>query len=89
MAKDIEKSLHEKLKENSNNNTFQSSNIKQYVAEELKSGNENVIAESYSGYSKSTLTELSYNNKYTSKASPAQRHHEKERKKQKDTIGKE
>lgn len=89
MAKDIAKSLHKKLKENSNNNIVQSSNLKQYVVEELKSRNENVIAESYSGYSKSTITELSDNNKYDSKASPTQRSHEKEHIKLKDTFGKE
>jgi len=89
MAKDIAKSIHTKLKENnnnSNNNTIRSSQIKEFVIEELKSRNENVIAESYSGYSKNTITELSGSNKYDSKASPTQRSHQKEYVKQKDSL---
>ena len=74
MAKDIAKSIQKKIKENnSNNNTIRSSQIKEFVTEELKSRNENVIAESFSGYSKNTITELSANHKYDSKAGPTQR----------------
>src|SRR6476659_10653119 len=76
MAKDIAKSIHTKLKENnnnSNNNTIRSSQIKEFVTEELKSRNENVIAESFSCYSKNNITELSANYKYDSKAGPTQR----------------
>ena len=89
MAKDIAKSIHTELKENNNNsdnNTIRSSQIKEFVIEELKSRNEKVIAESYSGYSKNTITELSGNNKYDSKAGPTQRSHSKEYIKQKDST---
>ena len=72
MAKDIAKSIQKKIKEN-NNNTIHSSQIKEFVTEELKSRNENVIAESFSGYSKNNITELSANHKYDSKAGPTQR----------------
>ncbi len=63
---------------------MRSNDIKEYIVEEWKSKNENVIADSYSGYSKNIITELSANNKYDSKASPTQRSHEKEHVKQKD-----
>ena len=87
MAKDIAKSIYKKIKENnSNNNTIRSIQIKEFVIEELKARNENVIAESYSGYSKNTITELSANNKYDSKAGPTQRSHSKEYVKQKDST---
>ena len=91
MAKDIAKSIQKKIKENnnSNNNTIHSSQIKEFVTEELKSRNENVIAESFSGYSKNTITELSANHKYDSKAGPTQRSHQKEYVKQKDSTNQE
>jgi transcriptional repressor NrdR len=90
MAKDIAKSIQKKIKENnSNNNTIRSSQIKEFVTEELKSRNENVIAESFSGYSKNTITELSANHKYDSKAGPTQRSHQKEYVKQKDSTNQE
>ncbi len=90
MAKDIAKSIQKKIKENnSNNNTIRSSQIKEFVTEELKSRNENVIAESFSGYSKNTITELSANHKYDSKAGPTQRSHQKEFVKQKDSTNQE
>jgi transcriptional repressor NrdR len=90
MAKDIAKSIQKKIKENnSNNNTIRSSQIKEFVTEELKSRNENVIAESFSGYSKNTITELSSNHKYDSKAGPTQRSHQKEYVKQKDSTNQE
>jgi hypothetical protein len=90
MAKDIAKSIYKKIKENnSNNNTISSNQIKEFVIEELKSRNENVIAESFSGYSKNTITELSANHKYDSKASPTQRSHQKEHVKQKDSTNQE
>lgn len=86
MAKDIAESIHNRLKENTNNNTIRSSKIKELVTEELKARNENVIAESFSGYSKNTITELSGNHKYDSKADPTQRSNQKEHVKQKDIV---
>ncbi|MBA3977393.1 MAG: hypothetical protein H0X50_04250 [Nitrosopumilus sp.] len=77
MAKDIAKSIHKKLGENTKNNSIRSIDIKDYVVEELKSRNENVIAESYSGYSKNTLADLSGDNKFDSKVSPTQRTHQR------------
>ncbi|HEY6537209.1 MAG TPA: ATP cone domain-containing protein [Candidatus Nitrosocosmicus sp.] len=80
MAKDIAESIYKKIKENNdnNNNNILSSQIKEFVIEDLKSRNENVITESYSGYSKNTITELSANHKYDSKASPAHISHKKD-----------
>jgi transcriptional repressor NrdR len=89
MAKDIAKSIHNKLKENTNNSTIKSSEIKELVTEELKARNENVIAESFSGYSKNTIAELSGNHKFDSKAGPTQRSHQKEHVKQKDSTNQE
>jgi transcriptional repressor NrdR len=90
MAKDIAKSIHKKIKEkNANNTTILSSEIKEFVIEELKSRNEGTIAESFSGYSKNTITELSGNHKYDSKAGPTQRSHQKEHAKQKDSTNQE
>lgn len=86
MAKDIAESIYNRLKENTNNNTIRSSKIKELVTEELKARNENVIAESFSGYSKNTITELSGNHKYDSKADPTQRSNQKEHVKQKDIV---
>jgi len=77
MAKDIAESINKKIKEN-NNNTILSSQIKKFVIEELKSRNENVITESYSGYSKSTITDLSANHTYNSKASSDHRSNKKD-----------
>jgi hypothetical protein len=48
-----------------------------------------VNADSYSGYSKCTKAGFSDNNKYRSKESHSQRSPDRERIKQKDTIGKE
>ena len=79
MAKDIAKSIHKKLMEKSDNKAIRSMDIKDYVVEELKSRNEGTIAESFFGYSKNTITELSgSNNKYNSKAGPTQRSHQKD-----------
>jgi hypothetical protein len=89
MAKDIAKSIHKKLEEKPENTTIRSIDIKDYVVEELKSRNESVIAESYSGYSKNTLTDLSGDNKFDSKVSPTQRTHQKEYVKQKDATNEE
>lgn len=89
MAKDIAKSIHNKLKENTNNSTIRSSQIKELVTEERKARNENVIAESFSGYSKNTITELSGNHKFNSKAGTTQRSHQKEHVKQKDSTNQE
>ncbi len=89
MAKDIAKSIHKKLEEETKNNTVRSIDIRDYVVEELKSRNESVIADSYSGYSKNTLAELSGSNKYDSKVTPNQRTHQKEYVKQKDATNEE
>ncbi len=89
MAKDIAKSIHKKLEEKTKNNTIRSVDIRDYVIEELKSRNEGVIAESYSGYSKNTLTDLSGDNKFDSKVTPTQRSHQKEYAKQKDATNEE
>ena len=79
MAKDIAESINKKIKENNNNNnTILSSQIKKFVIEELKSRNENVITESYSGYSKNINPELSANHTYNSKASSTHRSHKKD-----------
>jgi transcriptional repressor NrdR len=90
MAKDIAKSIHKKIKEkNANNTIIHSSDIKEFVIEELKSRNEGTIAQSFSGYSKNTITELSGNHKYDSKTGPTQRSHQKEHAKQKDSTNQE
>ena len=89
MAKDIAKSIHKKLEEKTKNNAVRSVDIRDYVVEELKSRNEGVIAESYSGYSKNTLTDLSGDNKFDSKVTPTQRSHQKEYAKQKDATNEE
>jgi hypothetical protein len=89
MAKDIAKSIHKKLEEKSENNTIRSVDIKGYVIDELKSRNEGVIAESFSGYSKNALTELSGDGKFDSKVNPTQRTHQKEHAKQKDATNEE
>ena len=90
MAKDIAKSIHKKLMEKSDNYAIRSIDIKDYVVEELKSRNEGTITESFSGYSKNTITELSgSNNKYNSKAGPTQRSHQKDHAKFKDATNNE
>jgi transcriptional repressor NrdR len=90
MAKDIAKSIYKKLREKSDNNAIRSMDIKEYVVEELKSRNEGTIAESFSGYSKNAITELSgSNNKYDSKAGPTQRSHQKDHAKYKDATNNE
>jgi transcriptional repressor NrdR len=89
MAKDIAKSIHKRLEEKTKNNAVRSVDIRDYVVEELKSRNEGVIAESYSGYSKNTLTDLSGDNKFDSKVTPTQRSHQKEYAKQKDATNEE
>ena len=89
MAKDIAKSIHKKLEEKTKNNAVRSVDIRDYVVEELKSRNEGVIAESYSGYSKNTITDLSADNKFDSKVTPTQRSHQKEYAKQKDATNEE
>lgn len=89
MAKDIAKSIHKKLEEKTKDNAVRSVDIRDYVIEELKSRNEGVIAESYSGYSKNTITDLSADNKFDSKVTPTQRSHQKEYAKQKDATNEE
>jgi transcriptional repressor NrdR len=47
---------------------IRSSDIKEFAIEELKFRNEGTIAESFPGYNKNTITELSGNHKYDSRA---------------------
>jgi transcriptional repressor NrdR len=74
IAKDISRSLINKLAENPPSDKFiYSSKIREYVTEELKQRNQNTIAESYAGYSKNNITSIKEeqlkNNKYDSKVS--------------------
>ena len=72
LAKDISKSIINKLKENPPiDNFIYSSKIREYVTQELKQRNQNTIAESFAGYSKNNVTSIKEeqlkNNKYDSK----------------------
>ena len=72
LAKDISKSIINKLKENPPiDNFIYSSKIREYVTQELKQRNQNTIAESFAGYSKNNITSIKEeqlkNNKYDSK----------------------
>jgi len=73
LAKDISKSIINKLKENPPiDNFIYSSKIREYVTQELKQRNQNTIAESFAGYSKNNVTSIKEqlkNNKYDSKVS--------------------
>jgi len=74
LAKDISKSVINKLKENPPiDNFIYSSKIREYVTQELKQRNQNTIAESFAGYSKNNVTSIKEeqlkNNKYDSKVS--------------------
>ena len=74
LAKYISKSLINKLEENPHvDNFIYSSKIPEYVIQELKQINQNIIAESYAIYSKNDVTttkeERLKNNKYDSKFS--------------------
>jgi len=95
LAKDISKSIINKLKENPPiDNFIYSSKIREYVAQELSQRNQDTIAESYIGYSKNNATsireEQSQNSKYDSKVSPLTNTHSKQYVKDKDnTSGEE
>jgi transcriptional repressor NrdR len=95
LAKDISKSIINKLEENPPiDNFIYSSKIREYVAQELSQRNQDTIAESYIGYSKNHMTsireEQSQNSKYDSKVSPLTNTHSKQYVKDKDnTSGEE
>ena len=91
IAKDISKSLINKLAENPPiDNFIYSSKIKEYVTEELKQRNQNTIAESYAGYSKNNVTSIKEeqlkNNKYDSKVSQTNNTQSKQFTKDKDNT---
>jgi len=74
LAKDISKSIINKLAENPPiENHIYSSKIREYVTEELKQRNQGTIAESYVGYSKNSVTSVNEeqlkDSKYDSKVS--------------------
>jgi transcriptional repressor NrdR len=95
LAKDISKSIINKLEENPPiDNFIYSSKIREYVAQELSQRNQDTIAQSYIGYSKNNVTsireEQSQNSKYDSKVSPLTNTHSKQYVKDKDnTSGEE
>jgi transcriptional regulator NrdR family protein len=95
LAKDISKSIINKLEQNPPiDNFIYSSKIREYVAQELSQRNQDTIAESYIGYSKNNVTsireEQSQNSKYDSKVSPLTNTHSKQYVKDKDnTSGEE
>jgi transcriptional regulator NrdR family protein len=91
IAKDISKSLMNKLAENPPiDNFIYSSKIREYVTEELKQRNQNTIAESYAGYSKNNVTSIKEeqlkNNKYDSKVSQTTNTQSKQFTKDKDNT---
>jgi transcriptional regulator NrdR family protein len=91
LAKDISKSITNKLAENPPiENHIYSSKIREYVAEELKQRNQSTIAESYAGYSKNSVTSLKEeqlkNNKYDSKVSQTTNTQSKQFAKDKDNT---
>ncbi len=91
LAKDNSKSITSKLTENPPiDNFIYSSKIREYVTEELKQRNQNTIAESYSGYSKNSVTSIKEeqlkNNKYDSKVSQTKNTQSKQFAKDKDNT---
>ena len=91
LAKDISKSIINKLKENPPiDNFIYSSKIREYVTQELKQRNQNTIAESYAGYSKNDVTSIKEeqlkNNKYYSKVSQTKNTQSKQFAKDKDNT---
>ena len=91
IAKDISKSLMNKLAENPPiDNFIYSSKIREYVTEELKQRNQNTMAESYAGYSKNNVTSIKEeqlkNNKYDSKVSQTNNTQSKQFTKDKDNT---
>jgi len=91
LAKDISKSIINKLKENPPiDNFIYSSKIREYVTQELKQRNQNTIAESFAGYSKNNVTSIKEeqlkNNKYDSKVSQTKNTQSKQFAKNKDNT---
>ncbi|MDN5845013.1 MAG: hypothetical protein L0H53_01925 [Candidatus Nitrosocosmicus sp.] len=91
LAKDISKSITGKLVENPPiDNRIYSSKIREYVAEELKQRNQSTIAESYTGYSKNSVTSVNeeqlHNSKYDSKVSQSTNTQSKQFAKDKDNT---
>jgi transcriptional regulator NrdR family protein len=91
LAKDISKSIINKLKENPPiDNFIYSSKIREYVTQELKQRNQNTIAESFAGYSKNNVTSIKEeqlkNNKYDSKVSQTKNTPSKQFAKDKDNT---
>ena len=91
LAKDISKSVINKLKENPPiDNFIYSSKIREYVTQELKQRNQNTIAESFAGYSKNNVTSIKEeqlkNNKYDSKVLQTKNTQSKQLAKDKDNT---
>ena len=91
LAKDISKSIINKLKENPPiDNFIYSSKIREYVTQELKQRNQNTIAESFAGYSKNNITSIKEeqlkNNKYDSKVLQTKNTQSKQLAKDKDNT---
>ena len=91
LAKDISKSIINKLKENPPiDNFIYSSKIREYVTQELKQRNQNTIAESFAGYSKNNVISIKEeqlkNNKYDSKVSQTKNTQSKQFAKNKDNT---
>jgi transcriptional regulator NrdR family protein len=91
LAKDISKSIINKLKENPPiDNFIYSSKIREYVPQELKQRNQNTIAESFAGYSKNNVTSIKEeqlkNNKYDSKVLQTKNTQSKQLAKDKDNT---
>jgi len=91
LAKDISKSIINKLKENPPiDNFIYSSKIREYVTQELKQRNQNTIAESFAGYSKNNVTSIKEeqlkNNKYDSKVLQTKNTQSKQLAKDKDNT---
>lgn len=80
IAKDIAQSVHNKLKENDyQHSSISSQEIRNYVLEELRSREQNVTAEAYSGYIKSK-------GKHESKVTSSMNTHAKQHAKDKDNT---
>ena len=91
LAKDISKSIINKLKENPPiDNFIYSSKIREYVTQELKQRNQNTIAESFAGYSKNNVISIKEeqlkNNKYDSKVLQTKNTQSKQLAKDKDNT---
>ena len=82
MAKDIAQSINNKMKRKDRSHPISYIDIRNQVVEELKSRNQNMIAESYSGYMKNRATSTS--DKYYSKVSSSIKTHAKQFAKDKD-----